>query len=225
MSGRGKALEGACELAARRYRAANRADIGYNDVKRIWTRDGWVYPKKAKPDFSGTAQGVAVVFDCKETHAASWPTDDLPEHQRDALAANARGISGIALRFCGGSSAEWECYWIAWAELGPFLAAPWRKSLSRDFCRAHGEVIRVGVNESRKIVVFFLDHHPDAEQENAMSRVMTERAATEVLHPLEEPAHRPSKYLTGKSYDPFGAEAYKSAKRQAAKEAAKVKKW
>lgn len=221
----GKALEAAMLLACRRYKDSGRADIIQHVERKVLTPKGWRTIREQPVDFGGTVEGMHASIDAKESMKEAWPIDNLTEDQRDQLAANARGISGIALRFCGVSSAEWECYWIAWAELGPFLAAPWRKSLSRDFCRAHGEVIDVGTNESGKPVVYFLDHHPHADRANAKTRVEAERAATEVLHPFEEPARKPSKYLTGKPYDPFGPEAYKSAKRQAAKEAARVKKW
>jgi hypothetical protein len=128
------------------------------------------------------------------------------------------GVAGLIVAFMP----SWETHWIPYVELAAFLAAPWRQSLSRDWCRAHGQHVKIGASANGKPMVLFLDMAPYHDRANAAQRVEADRLAHPYELPLEEPARKKiDRPLTGKG-SPF--DLLEIAKR-ARKLGVRGKKW
>jgi recombination protein U len=186
--GRGKVLEGAVILGCREYERQGRASVFHRPTKRVWDarRNSYVYLEKAGCDFSGNVDGIAITFEAKETAGDSLPLANIKPHQVDALFANRKGISGLVVGFM--SYDPLEVYWIPYPALADFLANKWRESLSRDWCRAYGELCRLETNAAGKLRVMFLATAPHELRADALAAVTIER-----LQGRKEPVKRARK--------------------------------
>lgn len=222
MTIRGRSLESAVGLACISYRRANRADIFHRATPMRRRADGThYYAQKAGVDWNGlVAGGRAFAADTKETANESLPLANIHDHQVQALRRThgLGGVAGLIVSFMP----SWETHWIPFEALSAFLSAPWRQSLSRDWCRAFGMHVRIGASANGKPMVLFLDHAPYHDRANALTRVEADRLANPLDLELEAaPRQRAEKPLTGKG-SPF--DLLEIAKR-ARRKGVKAKKW
>jgi penicillin-binding protein-related factor A (putative recombinase) len=142
---RGRQLELAIERAAVRYAHMGRAWLRRQYAPFMVGRDGYVRPVGDAPvDFIGAIgdaegwglQGRSLVIEAKETHSTSFPLSSLRADQRAELAMwHALGaIVLVVIDF----TTRGEVYEITWPRVADFIAAPWRRSLTLEWCRAMG---------------------------------------------------------------------------------------
>jgi penicillin-binding protein-related factor A (putative recombinase) len=177
---RGRILERAISRAGVQYRKAGRAEIWKQETPTpIHTDRGVITPGTAPIDFLGTlaGSGRAIALEAKQvSKGASFPLVDWSERQRRKLEEKHR--FGAWTRLVIAFDEHNETFAIDWPALASFLAAPWRESLSLDWCRAYGELVADGPRlDAQARCVRFLEGVPHADQVGAAARVLAERSA------------------------------------------------
>lgn len=174
---RGRPLERAVARAARAYLAAGRCELRKIPTPVVTAGDGEKIRQPAGLDFRGVlAGGRALVLECKEHEGSSLPLDKFPAHQQ----AEARRLAelGADVRLVVALEDARETFSIPFAgALNAFLLAPWRQSISLDFCRACGELLPDAPRErpdSRSCL--FLDGREHPARAAALLAVEGERA-------------------------------------------------
>lgn len=180
---RGRPLELSIARAGRRYRKDGRAVIMRQHPATGTGADGMLlYVASAPVDFIGCLKGArGLAIEAKETHEASFPLSDLEGEQRGMLALfDGMGADvSVVIDFCRQS----EVYRIGWSRIVEFLAAPWRKSLSLDWCRANGLLLPEENRRSDERRTWFLDGERHGGANVAAARVETERCSSPVITP------------------------------------------
>ncbi len=167
---RGKPLELAIARTGRDYRKAGRCAI-IKQEPRVSTINGEVaYTGGAPLDFvgvraDGPVPGRCLVIEAKETGLQSFPLCQLEDDQRTAL--EAFRVLGADTRVAIDFTAIGEIYLLDWLLISMFIEAPYRKSLSLQWCRAYGLLLpETDKEEPAKRRVAFLDgkEHPEWKQ-------------------------------------------------------------
>jgi penicillin-binding protein-related factor A (putative recombinase) len=181
---RGRILERAIARAAKRC-YAERCELRKQETPTATsTERGVFYSASAPIDFLGVLEGRACAIEAKQvkrgallriyTHAQSsnvkWTSPQQEAMRRQhALGAWVRLV--IAFDEHG------ETFAIDWPALAVFLANPWRKSLSLDWCRAYGELVPDGPRfDAKARVVRFLEGVPHDARALALAAVLEERS-------------------------------------------------
>lgn len=177
MTIRGRLLESATGKAAVLYRRTGKADVFHRATPMRQRGGSYFYAQRAGCDWNGVLQGgTAFTADTKQTEGESLPLANIHQHQIDTLERTHKlgGVAGLIVGFAKGDQLG-ECYWIPYIELRQFLDTKWRESLSRDWCRTVGSLIRVEGGR-----VLFLDYAAHPDKNAAIARVNAERLAQPV---------------------------------------------
>jgi len=184
VTARGKSLELAIARAARGYRKEARACLMRQFPQMAWRGGSYEYVSDAPIDFIGVVydreQPRAYALECKETGEASFPIAKLEEHQRQAL--EAFRACGADTRIAVDFTRIKEVYLLDWLLVDTFILAPWRKSLTVDWCRAYGLLIpeeNRDKDETRRAL--FLEGAAHKDQARCLEIVSTERQQKPVI--------------------------------------------
>lgn len=174
---RGNALELGIKHAGAAYRRVRRAAVLKQEPRRLW--DG-TPAGKAPVDFLGTREGRALAIEAKETDSDRF-------EMRDDHLAPAQIKTCDELLACGFEvwlvidfTKHAEVYAIPWQEVARFLTAPWRSSLSLDWCRAYGLLLPEEFRgDEKRRRTLFLDGARHADAAVALAAVNAEKSAAE----------------------------------------------
>lgn len=134
----------------------------------------------APVDLIGGVNGVPCGIEAKQTAVDHFPLDDRKKSQRDALRVlfDCEFIVGMAIDF----TTRREVYLIWWPAVVAFEAAPWRRSLSRDWCMANGLLLpELQRDSDDDRATLFLDGAPHPERAAAIKRVEADQHAHSVI--------------------------------------------
>lgn len=194
---RGRIAELAIARQASAYAIAGRAWLARQRVQEATGRDGRVLHVSSAPvDFLGALSGGrALALECKQEGGTAVALSRFDDEQRGALEAlHALGAEVlVAVVFM---RPEPEAYVVPWSPVAAFMAAPWRASLSRAWCRVEGRAASCYVESGELKRIAFLDtwEHPGREQ--ARAEVERDRQAA-IARPapltleLDEPMQSP----------------------------------
>ena len=181
---RGRPLERALIGGARHYRRRHGRKVVMvkQHTPMHQTSDGdLAYSGAGAPvDLIGGVEGRTWGIEAKQTAIDNFPLEDRKQSQRDALRVlwDCDFIVGMAIDF----TARGEVYLIWWPAVAAFEAAPWRRSLSLDWCRVNGLLLPELKRDSEEDrATLFLDGAPHPDRAVAAERVDAERAAARVI--------------------------------------------
>jgi penicillin-binding protein-related factor A (putative recombinase) len=181
---RGNPLERALVRGAQHYRRAHgrKVVLVKQHTPMHQTDDGGLaYSDRGAPvDMIGGIEGHAWGVEAKETAVDRFPLEDRKQSQREALRVlwDCDFIIGLVIDF----TARGEVYLIWWPAVAAFEAAPWRRSLSLDWCRVHGLLLpelKRGSEDDR--ATLFLEGAPHPDRAVAVERMEADRAASKPL--------------------------------------------
>jgi penicillin-binding protein-related factor A (putative recombinase) len=223
---RGRALELALVRASRAYRAAGRRCVLVRQHAPVFTRgDGSVsYSDTGAPvDLIGAVDGAPWALEAKMTAGLSMPLKVERESQRGAL--QLLFTNGFTVALVIEFVDQVEVYSVPWSAVEAFERAPWRRSLSLDFCRAYGLLLPEEGRDTEQRRTLFLDGLAHVNQADFVERVEAERRAAPVLMLDAEDRPRPASKRELKSAaraaarpDPRDKEAYRTYLRGLAQE-------
>lgn len=179
---RGRALELAVKRAAVDYRKDGRALL-LQQFPRTATGPGGsvVFAGQAPIDFLGAwkidGEIYGAALECKET---AEPRLSLTDEKKGLHADQRATIQmfddfGYDCRVIIDFTGAGECYIVPWFQIAAFCAAPWRRSLSLRWCRAHGQLVPSIKVDGDKSKAMFLDAEAHPESEKALLEIWDER--------------------------------------------------
>lgn len=176
MSIAGRSLELALVRGARHYRAAGRMVIlirQHHEAERT----------SAPVDLIGAVDSQPWALEAKMTAGNAFPLKAERAGQRAALQLmHDNGFTvGLVIEFTD----HGETFLCPWSAVAAFEAAPWRRSLSLDWCRAYGLLLQrhLASDGSRGDAVLFLDGAPHLFSATSLDQVLAERASHPVITP------------------------------------------
>lgn len=176
----GAALEHAIKKAAEHYAKVGRAELHKQHTPRAFSGR---FVGNAPIDFRGWAlteigTREPLYLEAKHTGDGRLVFGDKGidaaqlDAMRDAVARRVRAIVVVAF-----APPIAEVFAVDAVEVLKFADTPWRSSLSLDWCRAHGELVKV--ERAPHLRVWFLDCRPHPDKASAHLRVAQERASAE----------------------------------------------
>jgi penicillin-binding protein-related factor A (putative recombinase) len=197
-AGRGRPLERAIGRAGRIYQREGRAEIKKLPTPIVTVPElGTFHSEKQPIDFRGTlAGGRSIAIEAKlvsrgaalSVHVGTDASDaHLTSKQQEALREQHQ--FGAWTRLVVAFDEHGETFAIEWPPLDAFLEAPWRKSISLEWCRAYGELVPDGPRLDVKArACRFLDGRPHEDRELALAHVLEERSKALVREATRPPA-------------------------------------
>lgn len=173
---RGRPLEAAIGRQSKTYAREKRIYLRKQETPTAQGPDrSVIYSGTAPIDYLGAdATGRAVAVEAKSTHKASLPNDEVRPDQCDALDLM-DGLGAVVWLVVAFESAG-ETYRLDWSAVAPFLANPWRESISRTFCQAYGLLVpEINRDDSQKRRCLFLDAQEHATAAQARVDVILDR--------------------------------------------------
>lgn len=179
MSIKGRAAENAIIRASKHYALVDRGEVF---KQRTPTLQGIGYSASAPIDFRGWfgADRAPCNIEVKATQKSFIAFDEsngIRESQLDSMRDSVR--RGIAHWLVADFDGFAETYLVDAKHVVDFAAAPWRSSLSRDWCRAMGDVCKVSDRDTAKMCIWWLDARADEFQSTAALAVAAEKARAE----------------------------------------------
>lgn len=192
----GRDLEKAIARASQQYRRLGRRCILVKQETATATRaDGsMVYTRKGAPcDFLGAVDGTPWAVEAKSIGGDSFPLEERREDQRRHL--QILHDNGFKVWLCIEFTDHQEVFLVGWEAVVEFLRAPWRKSLSLQWCRAHGILLPENSTGGENRKVLFLDGLDHPRGEECRGTIRDEQARSPVISlaaPVELPPRKPT---------------------------------
>lgn len=135
----------------------------------------------AHADLVGGVDGQAVALEAKMAAGDEFPLKRERAAQRAELQRlhGQRARVALVIEFTD----HGEVYVVPWAAVSEFLAAAWRRSLSRDWCMVNGQLARQLHTGDRRLV-FWLDLVEHPNRYDAITRVAEDRDGKD-LRPID----------------------------------------
>jgi hypothetical protein len=174
----GKPLENAIKRAAVEYRRRGLCALIRQNPAMANVGGVMEYVGTAPLDFVGLHKGGRALFvECKATAAASLSVVEDHFGADQVAAGNVLQDLGADGWLVVDYERVEESYALPWQPVRDFFAAPWRKSLTLDFARAHGLLLpSTSRNGAEPWKLWFLDGKPHTEREAAYLALAADKA-------------------------------------------------